>query len=61
MEIINELNKSQSDISNSMSSKLSVISYINFKAFENLREKNILEPFNIIIEAPILNDLFRDE
>ena len=61
LEILNKLNKSQSEISNSMSSKLSVISYINFEAFENLREKNILEPFNIIIEAPILNDLFRDE
>ena len=61
MEIINEMNKSQSEISDSMSSKLSVISYINFEAFQNLREKNMLEPFNIIIEAPILNDLFRDE
>ena len=61
MEIIKELNKSQSEISNSMSSKLSVISYINFVTFNNLREKNLLEPFNIIIEAPILNDLFRDE
>ena len=27
----------------------------------SLKEKNFLEPFNIIIEAPILHGLFRDE
>ena len=60
-EIIKELNKSQSEMSNSMSSKSSVESYINFEIFQNLKEKKILEPFNIIIEAPILYGLFRDE
>ena len=60
-EIIKEVNRSQSEMSNSMSSKSSVISYINFEAFQCLKEKNFLEPFNIIIEAPILNGLFKDD
>ena len=60
-EIIKEVNRSQSEMSNSMSDKSSVVSYINFEAFQNLKEKNFLEPFNIIIEAPILNGLFKDE
>ena len=61
IEIMNEFNKSQSEISNSISSKSSVNSLINFEAFMSLKEKNFLEPFNIIIEAPILHGLFRDE
>ena len=60
-EIIRELDRSQSDMSHSMSSKSSVTSYINFAVFQSLKEKKILEPFNIIIEAPILNGLFKDE
>ena len=61
LDIMNDLNKSQSEMSNSFSSKSSAVSYINFEAFQNLKEKNILEPFNIIIEAPILHGLFRDD
>ena len=60
-EIIREINRSQSEISNSMSSKSGADSCIDFEVFQSLREKNILEPFNIIIEAPILNGLFKDE
>ena len=60
-EVIKEINRSQSEMSNSMSSKSSVVSVIDFEVFKNLKEKNFLEPFNIIIEAPILNGLFRDE
>ena len=61
LNIMNDLNKNQSEMSNSFSSKSSVVSCINFEAFQNLKEKNMLEPFNIIIEAPILNGLFRDD
>ena len=60
-EIIKEINNSQSEMSNSMSSKSVIDSCIDFEVFQSLREKNILEPFNIIIEAPILNGLFNDE
>ena len=62
--IINDLNKScksQSEISDSISSKSSMASCVNFEAFQSLKDKNILEPFNIIIEAPILYGLFREE
>ena len=34
---------------------------IDFDSFNYLKEKNILEPFSIIIEAPILCGLFKDE
>ena len=34
---------------------------IDFESFKYLRDKNILEPFSIIIEAPILCGLFKDE
>ena len=60
-EVIKEINRSQSEMSNSMSSKSSIVSFIDFEIFKNLKEKNFLEPFNIIIEAPILNGLFKDE
>ena len=33
----------------------------NFEIFYDLIERQILEPFSIIIEAPILNGLFKDE
>ena len=34
---------------------------VDFNIFNYLVEKNILEPFSIIIEAPILSGLFRDD
>ena len=34
---------------------------IDFDTFKYLKEKRILEPFSIIIEAPILSGLFKDE
>ena len=33
---------------------------IDFESFQYLRDKNLLEPFSIIIEAPILAGLFKD-
>ena len=33
---------------------------IDFESFQYLRDKNLLEPFSIIIEAPILSGLFKD-
>ena len=35
--------------------------FIDFESFKYLRDKNILEPYSIIIEAPILCGLFKDE
>ena len=43
------------------SSKSSYDFSINFEMFNYLKEKKFLEPFSIIIEAPILNELFKDE
>ena len=34
---------------------------IDFEVFKYLKDKNLLEPFSIIIEAPILCGLFKDE
>ena len=56
VEIISDQSKSQSD----SVSKSSYSSLINFEIFKCLREKQILEPFSIIIEGPILYGLFRD-
>ena len=58
IEIISDQSKSQSE---SMSNKSSSTSIINFEIFKCLKEKQILEPFSIIIEAPILYGLFKDE
>ena len=33
---------------------------IDFESFQYLRDKNLLEPFSIIVEAPILSGLFKD-
>ena len=58
-------NKNQSDnhsnttsfkSSNSSNSKI-----IDFEIFKDLKEKEILEPYSIIIESPILAELFIDE
>ena len=58
---LNEMSQSDSknDSSNlnySINSKL-----IDFDSFAYLKEKNYLEPFSIIIEAPILCGLFKDD
>ena len=50
-------NENVSDKS-SYSSKSKIV---DFSTFNYLKEKNILEPFSIIIEAPILCGLFKDE
>ena len=42
--------------SNSSNSKI-----IDFEIFKELKEKEILEPYSIIIESPILAELFMDE
>ena len=54
-EFSNQEQKSSYD-SNSEQSKI-----IDFETFKYLRDKKILEPFSIIIEAPILCGLFKDE
>ena len=46
------------DLSGKFSSKSQII---DFESFKYLRDKNFLEPFSIIIEAPILCGLFKDE
>jgi phospholipid-translocating P-type ATPase (flippase) len=43
------------------SSNLSQTYTINFELFESLKKKQFIEPYSIIIEAPILIKLFRDE
>ena len=46
----------------SNNSKFSIKSQIiDFEIFKYLKDKNLLEPFSIIIEAPILCGLFKDE
>ena len=60
LDIISDL--SSPDPSNSIRSNTSINSkIIDFESFNYLKEKNILEPFSIIIEAPILCGLFKDE
>ena len=60
MEIVSDFSSpeqnSSNNSNNSVKSKL-----IDFETFNYLKEKKILEPFSIIIEAPILCGLFRDE
>ena len=34
---------------------------VDFEIFDYLMEKKLIEPFSIIIEAPILSGLFKDE
>ena len=48
--------------SNSKNSKFSIKSQIiDYEIFKLLKDKSLLEPFSIIIEAPILCGLFKDE
>ena len=50
--------ENNSDKSSYYSSKSKIV---DFNTFNYLQEKNMLEPFSIIIEAPILCGLFKDE
>ena len=56
--------ESQNDENNVGSEKSSYYSskskIIDFNSFNYLKERNLLEPFSIIIEAPILSGLFKD-
>ena len=56
IEIVNA-----SNLSENVSEKSNYSSFINFEIFKCLSEKNILEPYSIIIEAPILYGLFKDD
>ena len=51
-----EENYSEKSSYNSNKSKL-----IDFNSFNYLKERNLLEPFSIIVEAPILSGLFKDK
>ena len=55
-EFSNQEQKSSYESNISEQSKI-----IDFETFKYLRDKKILEPFSIIIEAPILCGLFKDE
>ena len=52
-EIINNQSDNQSENNSNKS--------FNFEIFNELIERQIIEPFSIIIEAPILNGIFKDE
>ena len=54
-------NKKKSDNSNSENSSEVANSIINWEMFLSLKSKNLLDPFSIIIESPILCGLFKDE
>ena len=56
IELVNASNQSEN-----VSEKSNYSSSINFEIFKCLKEKKILEPFSIIIEAPILYGLFKDD
>ena len=59
-EMFSDVNNSQYRAgSKSYSSESSKV--LDFEIFKYLKEKNILEPYSIIIEAPILSGLFKDE
>jgi phospholipid-translocating P-type ATPase (flippase) len=67
IEIISEQSQSQhqseeqKDKKPYKSSNSSISKIIDFETFNYLKEKNFLEPFSIIIESPILAELFTDE
>ena len=60
---MSEENQSKDIKNNSNMSKMSsnTSNVINFEMFKCLKDRNILEPFSIIIESPILYELFKDE
>ena len=56
-----ESQNAEDNISVKSSSYSSRSKIVNFNIFNYLKERNFLEPFSIIIEAPILCGLFKDE
>ena len=56
-EIKRDKNSNVDDASSNISSSYA----INYELFEHLKKKQYIEPYSIIIEAPILIGLFRDE
>ena len=62
LDILSEpsLNQSQLERSSYNSSNSSNSKIINFEMYKYLVEKELLEPFSIIIESPILAELFTD-
>ena len=57
----NSINREDNSASMSYDSSKKSESEINWECFNSLKEKNFLEPFSIIVEAPILCGLFKDE
>ena len=57
----NSINKEENSASMSYESSKKSDTEINWECFKSLKEKNFLEPFSIIIEAPILCGLFKEE
>jgi magnesium-transporting ATPase (P-type) len=57
LEIINSQSESESENESNKSDYTSV----NLEIFHYLKEKKLLEPFSIIIEAPILIELFNND
>ena len=58
VDIISEQSKSQEE---NASYKSNYSTIVNFEMYKFLKERNILEPYSIIIEAPILYGLFKDD
>ena len=56
-----EFKQDRNSVHDEISSNLSTNYAINYELFEKLKKKNYIEPYSIIIEAPILIGLFRDE
>ena len=56
-----EVRQDKNSVHDDISSNLSSSYTINFELFETLKKKHYIEPYSILIEAPILIGLFRDE
>ena len=56
-----EIHHDKNSFHEEVESNLSSTYTINFELFNSLKDKKYLEPYSIIIEAPILIGLFRDE
>ena len=61
LDEISEISQSNYQNSSNISNYSVKSKIIDFETFIYLKEKQILEPFSIIIEAPILCGLFKDE
>ena len=56
-----EIRHDRASYKDDVSSNLSTSYAINFELFKLLKDKKYIEPYSILIEAPILIGLFRDE